>query len=87
MTNLATLATAPATGPRWQECTIHYALRTLPADEAGHLRAALDNDVVGHQAIADALAPLFIATDGTTVGRHRNGRCKCDACACPVCAA
>jgi hypothetical protein len=73
-------------GPRWQECTIHYALRSLPTDLATALRDALDNDRVGHQEIADELKPLHVATDGGTVGRHRGGRCKCDACGCPVCA-
>jgi hypothetical protein len=82
---LRDLAQAPAAGPRWQECGVHYALRTLPADDANDLRDALALDHVGHQAIADELAALFLAVAADAVGRHRAGRCKCDACACPVC--
>lgn len=83
---LRDLAIAPATGPRWQECGVHYALRTLPATEADALRDALALDHVPHQAIADELAALYLNVGADAVGRHRNARCKCDACACPVCA-
>ena len=85
--SLRDLAKAPATGPRWQECGVHYALRTLPASDANDLRDALGLDHVSHQAIADELGALYIAVEAPAVGRHRAGRCKCDACACPVCAA
>jgi hypothetical protein len=85
--SLRDLAKAPATGPRWQECGVHYALRTLPTSEADALRDALALDHVPHQAIADELNALYVAVEAPAVGRHRAGRCKCDACACPVCAA
>ena len=84
--SLRDLAQAPPAGPRWQECGVHYALRSLPTDQADDLRDALALDHVPHQAIADELAALYLAVDGGTVGRHRAGRCKCDACQCPVCA-
>lgn len=85
--SLRDLAKAPAAGPRWQECSIHYALRTLPTADADDLRTALALDHVGHQAIADELTALYLPAAADAVGRHRNGRCKCDACQCPVCAA
>lgn len=84
--SLRDLTTAPPAGPRWQECGVHYALRTLPADQANDLRDALGLDHVPHQAIADELAALYVSVAADAVGRHRNSRCKCDACACPVCA-
>jgi hypothetical protein len=79
--SLAALA-KKADGPRWQECTVHYALRTLPKPEADNLRAALDNDVVSHEDIAHELRRLYIRVQGGTVGRHRADKCECDACDC-----
>lgn len=80
--SLRDLAQAPATGPRWQECTVHYALRSLPAAEADALRDALDNDNVEHAAIARELRKLYVSIKGGTVGRHRGGECECDGCDC-----
>lgn len=76
-TGLDTLATKTP-GPRWQECTVAYALRTLPADKRRLLRAALDNDSVEHAEIARALRSEGIHVTGQTVGRHRAGDCRCE---------
>jgi hypothetical protein len=78
---LATLA-RKADGPRWQECTVHYALRSLPKPEADALLDALNNDVVAHEDIADELRRLYVRIQGGTVSRHRRGKCECDACDC-----
>jgi hypothetical protein len=84
MTDLASLA-AVHDGPRHQECTVHYALRTLPGDQCDYLRAALDNAarrVIRNSDIARALDALGVPASGNTVGRHVAGLCRCGDCDC-----
>jgi hypothetical protein len=66
------------TGPLWQECSAHYALRVLTAEQAELLSAALDNPHVAHVEIAEALAAYGVHVSGPSIGRHRNGRCRCE---------
>ncbi len=69
------------TGPRWQECSVAYALRILPEGPGEALRRALANDVVQHTEISAALRDYGIRISGPSVGRHRLGGCKCEASA------
>ncbi len=66
------------TGPRWQECSVAYALRALPEGPAAALRRALANDCVTHTEISAALRDYAIRVPGPTIGRHRLGICKCE---------
>jgi hypothetical protein len=74
--DLATLADR-ADGPRWQECSVSYALRILPEGPAAALRRALANDTVQHTEISAALRGYAIDIPGPSIGRHRLGRCRC----------
>ena len=42
------------------------------------LTAALDNPHVTHVEIAEALAAYGVHVTGPSLGRHRNGRCRCE---------
>ena len=66
------------TGPMWQECSARYALRVLSGRDRDALVAALDNPHVAHVEIAEALRELDIHVTGPSLGRHRNGRCRCE---------
>jgi hypothetical protein len=79
-TDLDALATRTS-GQRWQECSVAYALRTLPEGPAEALRRALGNDVVQHTEISNALRDYGIRISGPSIGRHRLGACKCEATA------
>jgi hypothetical protein len=77
---------AKADGPRWQECHVHYALRSLPHPTAMLVRDVLANPHVSHRQVSDALAARSIEVARLTVGRHRAGDCKCSTCGCGTCA-
>jgi hypothetical protein len=86
--DLRTLA-AKADGPRWQECRVHYAMRVVGLESARLLRDALANPHAPHADLTRAInarIPATWATDESTVGRHRLGKCKCDRCGCGLCA-
>lgn len=83
MTILDALATKSAAdaGPGWQECHVRYARRVLPPAAVAAFDRALAQPkrVVGHKEIADAVAADYgIRIDRQSIGRHRNGDCKCE---------
>lgn len=80
---------AKADGPRWQECRVHYAMRIVGLETARLLRDALNNPHAAHRDLVAAInrrIPDEWATDDSTVGRHRAGKCKCERCGCGLCA-
>lgn len=86
--DLLALATR-ADGPRWQECRVHYALRTVPTPSASLLAAAVANEHAPTDELVAAInarIPTEWAIDGGTVRRHRAGGCKCGKCSCETCA-
>lgn len=68
------LAAVPPT--RRPSCTMGLAMAGMDEDDRSDLERALDGEWTNKQ-IAQALQALGLDVEPQTVGRHRNGECKC----------
>lgn len=69
------LAIKPKVGA---QCSVTTLLEGLDTDTRAEVEAALDDPTIGHMRIVTALKAIGHEIGVSSIGRHRNGQCKCE---------